>query len=55
MMQKDLAVAESALETAGTAYEKSRVEMRRATDSILEECFILIADAKTGVVEASHP
>ncbi len=53
--EHDLAVAESALVTAETAYEKSRIEMRRATGSILEEYGISIADAKTGVVEASHP
>jgi outer membrane protein TolC len=53
--EHDLAVAESALVTAETAYEKSRIEVRRATGSILEEYGISIADAKTGVVEASHP
>jgi outer membrane protein TolC len=53
--EHDLAVAESALVTAETTYEKSRIEMRRATGSILEEYGISIADAKTGVVEASHP
>jgi hypothetical protein len=53
--QQALAVAESALVTAETAYEKSGIEVRRATGSILEEYGISIADAKTGVVEASHP
>jgi outer membrane protein TolC len=53
--EHDLAVAESALVNAETAYEKSRIEMRRATDSNLEEYGSSIADAKTGVVEASHP
>jgi hypothetical protein len=49
MMQKDLVV------TAETAGEKLSVEMRRATGINLEEYGISIADAKTGVVEASHP
>ena len=49
--EHDLAVAESALVTAQTAYEKARIEVRRATGSVLEEYGISIADAKTGVVE----
>jgi outer membrane protein TolC len=53
--EHDLAVAESALVTAETAYEKSRIEVKRATGSILEEYGVSIADAKTGVVEDSHP
>ena len=52
--EHDLAVAESALVTAETAYEKARIEVRRATGSVLEEYGISIADAKTGVVEADH-
>jgi len=52
----DLALAESALVTAETAYEKARIEVRRATGSILEEYGISIADAKAGAVEAdNHP
>jgi hypothetical protein len=51
MMQRDRAV----LVTTETMYEKSRVEMRRATGINLEEYGISIADAKTGLVEASHP
>jgi outer membrane protein TolC len=50
----DLALAESALVTAETAYEKARIEVRRATGSILEEYGISIADAKTGQVEEEH-
>jgi len=50
----DLAVAESALVDAETAYEKARIEMRRATGSILEMYGISIEAAKTGIVEASH-
>jgi outer membrane protein TolC len=52
--EHDLALAESALVTAETAYEKSRIEVRRATGSILEEYGISIADAKAGTVEADH-
>jgi outer membrane protein TolC len=52
--EHDLAVAESALVTAETAYEKARIEVRRATGSILEEYGISIADAKAGAVEAEH-
>jgi outer membrane protein TolC len=52
--EHDLAVAESALVTAETAYEKARIEVRRSTGSVLEEYGISIADAKAGAVEASH-
>ena len=48
--EHDLAVAESALVTAQTAYEKARIELKRSTGSVLEEYGISIADAKTGVV-----
>jgi len=53
--EHDLALAESALVTAETAYEKARIEVRRATGSVLEDYGISIADAKAGVVEADHP
>jgi len=52
--EHDLALSESALVTAETAYEKARIEVRRATGSILEEYGISIANAKSGVVEAEH-
>ena len=53
--EHDLAVAESALVTAQTAYEKARIELKRSTGSVLEEYGISIDAAKTGVVEAdSH-
>ena len=52
--EHDLSVAESALVTAETAYEKARIEVKRATGSVLEEYGISIADAKTGVVEADN-
>ena len=48
--EHDLAVAESALVTAETAYEKARIEVKRATGSILQDYGISIADAKTGVL-----
>jgi outer membrane protein TolC len=52
--EHDLAVAESALVTAETAYEKARIEVRRATGTVLEEYGISIANARSGEVEASH-
>ena len=53
--EHDLSLAESALVTAETAYEKARIEVKRATGSILEEYGISIADVKAGTVEADHP
>jgi len=53
--EHDLALAESALVAAETAYEKARIEVRRATGSVLEEYGISIAEAKAGTVEADHP
>jgi len=53
--EHDLALADSALVTAETAYEKARIEVRRATGSVLEDYGISIASARTGVVEADHP
>jgi outer membrane protein TolC len=52
--EHDLALAESALVTAETAYEKARIEVKRATGSILEEYGISIAEAKAGAVGADH-
>jgi outer membrane protein TolC len=52
--EHDLALAESALVAAETAYEKARIEVQRATGSVLEGYGISISDAKTGAVEASH-
>jgi outer membrane protein TolC len=49
--EHDLAVADSALVSAETDYEKARIEVRRASGSVLEDYGISIADAKTGVVE----
>jgi outer membrane protein TolC len=52
--EHDLSLAESALVTAETAYEKARIEVRRATGSVLEDYGISIADARSGAVEAEH-
>jgi outer membrane protein TolC len=52
--EHDLALASSALVTAETAYEKARIEMRRATGTVLEEYGISIDEAKSGVVEAEN-
>jgi outer membrane protein TolC len=53
---RDLGVAESALVTAETAYEKARIEVKRATGALLEDYGISIEDAKAAAVqEASHP
>jgi outer membrane protein TolC len=48
--EHDLSVAESALVTAQTAYEKARIQLKYSTGSVLEEYGISIADAKTGVI-----
>ena len=53
--EHDLSVAEAALVTAQTAYEKSRILLKQATGSVLEAYGISIADAKSGVVEADKP
>jgi len=52
--QHDLALAESAVGAAETTYEKSGVELARATGSTLDAYQVSIADAKTGIVQASH-
>jgi len=50
--ENDLAQAESALVDAETAYEKARIELRRATGSILDDYGISIADARSGTLSA---
>ena len=52
--EHDLSVAESALVTAQTAYEKARIQLKYSTGSVLEDYGISINDAKTGVVEADN-
>ena len=49
---RDLALAESNLVTASTAYERARVEMDRVTGSTLDRLGISLADAKTGALSA---
>ena len=49
--QRDLAVAESALVTAQTNYEKARVELDRVTGLTLPHLGIEISDAERGKVE----
>jgi outer membrane protein TolC len=46
--EHDLALAESALVAAETAYEKDRIEVRRATGSVLEEFGISIETNRKG-------
>ena len=48
--QRDLTQAESTLVTAMSNYEKSRVELDRATGSTLDKLGILVADAERGQV-----
>ena len=48
--QHALAIAESNLAAAKTAYEKARVDIDRATGETLQRMGVSIADAKTGQV-----
>jgi outer membrane protein TolC len=50
--QRDLAIAESTLATSETTFEKSRVELARATGSTLDAYHVSIDDAKTGIVQS---
>ncbi|HEX4021867.1 MAG TPA: TolC family protein [Acidobacteriaceae bacterium] len=52
--QHDLAVAESALVTAMTAYQKARVQLDSAIGTTLERNHISIAEAISGVVHDNH-
>jgi outer membrane protein TolC len=52
--EHDLSLAASALVSAETDYEKARIEVHRATGSVLEEYGISIDAARAGVVEESH-
>ncbi|HTJ31567.1 MAG TPA: hypothetical protein VL346_13775, partial [Acidobacteriaceae bacterium] len=51
--EHDLAVAESALVTAETAYEKARIEVRRATGTILDGYGISVETNHKGEVTGS--
>jgi outer membrane protein TolC len=48
--QNNLAIAESALVDAQTAYKKAKVDIERATGKTLQRMGVSIDDAKTGVV-----
>lgn len=48
--QHELAIAESTLDAAQTAYEKAKVDIDRATGQTLERMGVSIEDAKSGVV-----
>ena len=50
--QRDLSVAELDLVNAMTAYEKSRVELDRATGKTLEHNGILVQDVADGTISA---
>ena len=54
--QRDLSVAQSALVTAQTAYEKAKVDLDKAVEARpLEHSGISIEEAKTGVIPQSRP
>jgi outer membrane protein TolC len=53
--QRDLSVAQSALVTAQTAYEKAKVDLDKAVGTTLEHIGISIEEAKTGVIPQSRP
>jgi len=53
--EHDLAVAENALVTAETAYAKDRIEMLRATGTMLDAYGISVEQAKTGNGNAAPP
>jgi outer membrane protein TolC len=53
--ERDLAVAELDLATAMTTYQKSIVELDRATGATLEHNGVLIQEAVSGTVAASSP
>lgn len=48
--QRDLSVAQSALVSAQTSYEKAKVELDQATGTTLDRLGITIGEAKSGVV-----
>jgi outer membrane protein TolC len=52
--QRDLAVAESALVAAMTAYQKAKIELDRSVGSTLEANAISIESAKTGVARSGQ-
>jgi outer membrane protein TolC len=52
--QRDLAVAESALVAAMTAYQKAKIELDRSVGSTLEANAISIESAKTGIAPSGQ-
>jgi outer membrane protein TolC len=52
--QRDLAVAESALVAAMTAYQKAKIELDRSVGSTLEANAISIESAKTGITQSAQ-
>jgi outer membrane protein TolC len=52
--QRDLAVAESALVAAMTAYQKAKIELDRSVGSTLEANAISIESAKTGIARSGQ-
>jgi outer membrane protein TolC len=48
---RDLAIAESGLLSATTAYEKARVELDRVTGATLTRNGIELQDAQSGIVQ----
>jgi outer membrane protein TolC len=53
--QRDLSVAQSALVTAQTAYEKAKIDLDRVVGTTLDHLGITIEEAKTGVVQRNKP
>jgi outer membrane protein TolC len=51
--QRDLSIAQSALVTAQTAYERAKVDLDKAVGTTLEHVGISIEEAKTGVVPSN--
>ena len=51
--EHDLTVAEAALVTAETGYEKARIDLLRATGTVLEQYGISIDSARTGTATAN--
>ncbi len=52
--ERDLAIAESTLAASETTFEKSRVELARATGTTLDTYNVSIDDAKTGVIASAR-
>lgn len=52
--QRDLALAESTLAASQTTFEKSRIELARATGATLDTYHVSLDDARTGVIASSR-